>query len=50
LSQFSEECKQAIKKGSQIRLLFEGDRQDGLLKEKVKKLVGGEFGSGQVSS
>jgi sugar-specific transcriptional regulator TrmB len=25
LSQFSEECKQAIKKGSQIRLLFEGD-------------------------
>ena len=41
LSQFSEECRQAIKKGSQIRLLFEGDNPDGLLKEKVQKLIDG---------
>ena len=41
LSQFSDECKQAIKKGAQIRLLFEGESPDGLLKEKVKKLIGG---------
>jgi sugar-specific transcriptional regulator TrmB len=40
LSQFSEECKQAIKKGSQIRLIFEGDSPDVLLKEKVQKLIG----------
>ena len=26
LSQFSDECKRAIKKGAQIRLIFEGDR------------------------
>ena len=45
LSQFSEECKQAskqaMKKGAQIRLIFEGDNPDGLLKEKVKKLIPG---------
>jgi sugar-specific transcriptional regulator TrmB len=41
LAQFSDEYKQAIKKGTQIRLIFEGERPDGLLKEKVKKLVGG---------
>jgi sugar-specific transcriptional regulator TrmB len=41
LSQFSDECKQAIKKGAQIRLIFEGDSQDGLLKEKVKKIIDG---------
>ncbi len=41
LSQFSVECKQAIKKGAQIRLLFEGDSSDGLLKEKVRRLVDG---------
>jgi sugar-specific transcriptional regulator TrmB len=41
LSQFSEECKQAIKKGSQICLIFEGDDPDVLLKEKVKKLIDG---------
>jgi sugar-specific transcriptional regulator TrmB len=41
LSQFSDECKQGIKKGAQIRLLFEGDSPDILLKEKVKKLVDG---------
>jgi hypothetical protein len=41
LSQFSDECKQAIKKGAQIRLIFEGDSPDGLLKEKVKKLIDG---------
>jgi sugar-specific transcriptional regulator TrmB len=39
LSKFSDECKQAIKKGAQVRLLFEGDKPDGLLKEKVKKLI-----------
>jgi sugar-specific transcriptional regulator TrmB len=41
LSQFSEECRQAIKKGAQIRLIFEGDKSDSLLKEKVKKLIDG---------
>jgi sugar-specific transcriptional regulator TrmB len=41
LSQFSGECRQAIKKGAQIRLIFEGDKSDGLLKEKVKKLIDG---------
>jgi sugar-specific transcriptional regulator TrmB len=41
LSHFSDECKQAMKKGAQIRLLFEGDSPDGLLKEKVKKLIHG---------
>jgi hypothetical protein len=30
-----------IKKGSQIRLIFEGDKSDGLLKEKVNKLIDG---------
>jgi sugar-specific transcriptional regulator TrmB len=40
LAQFSDECKQAIKKGVQIRLILEGDGPDGLLKEKVKKLIG----------
>jgi sugar-specific transcriptional regulator TrmB len=38
LSQFSDECERAIKKGAQIRLIFEGEKPDGLLKEKVKKL------------
>ena len=41
LSQFSEECRQAIKKGSQICLIFEGDSPDTLLKEKVNKLIDG---------
>ena len=41
LSQFSEECRSAIKKGAQIRLLFEGDVSDDLLKQKVKKLIDG---------
>ena len=40
LSQFSEECRQAIKKGSQICMIFEGDSPDASLKEKVKKLIG----------
>ena len=39
LSQLSDECKQAIKEGAQIRLIFEGDSTDDLLKEKVKKLI-----------
>jgi hypothetical protein len=41
LSQFSDECKQAIKNGAQVRLLFEGESPDGLLKEKVQKLIEG---------
>jgi sugar-specific transcriptional regulator TrmB len=41
LAQFSDEYKQAIKEGTQIRLIFEGESPDGLLKEKVKKLIGG---------
>ncbi len=41
LAHFSDEYKQAIKKGAQIRLIFEGESPDALLKEKVKKLVGG---------
>ena len=40
LAHFSEEHKHAIKKGAQIRLIFEGENPDALLKEKVKKLVG----------
>ena len=41
LSQLSDEYKQAIKKGAQIRLLLEGESPDGLLKEKVQKLIDG---------
>ncbi len=41
LAQFSDEHKHAIKKGAQIRLLFEGESPDNLLKEKVQKLVNG---------
>jgi len=41
LSQFSYECKRAIKKGAQIRLIFEGESTDILLKEKVKKFIDG---------
>ncbi len=41
LSQFSDECKQAIKNGAQTRLIFEGEKPDGLVKEKVQKLIDG---------
>jgi sugar-specific transcriptional regulator TrmB len=41
ISQFSDECKQAIKKGAQIRLIFEGENPEDLLAEKVKKLIDG---------
>jgi sugar-specific transcriptional regulator TrmB len=41
LSQLLNECKQAIKNGAQIRLIFEGDSTDILLKEKVQKLIDG---------
>ena len=41
LSQFSEDFKTAIKKGAQIRVIFEGDSPDNLLKEKVQKLIEG---------
>jgi sugar-specific transcriptional regulator TrmB len=40
LFQFSDEYKNAIKKGSEIRLIFEGENPDALLKEKVEKLIG----------
>ena len=42
LSQFSDECKQAIKNGSQIRLLFEGEPPESSLKERVSKLIDGK--------
>ena len=41
LSQFSDECKRAIKKGAQIRLIFEGESTSILLEEKVRKLING---------
>ena len=41
LAQFSDEYRQAIKEGAQIRLIFEGESPEGSLKEKVKKLIGG---------
>lgn len=40
LSRFSAECNYAIKKGATVRLIFEGEISDSLLKEKVKKLIG----------
>jgi hypothetical protein len=40
LSYFLDEHKHAMKKGSQIRLIFEGESPDVLLKEKVQKLIG----------
>jgi hypothetical protein len=40
LAHFSDESKGAIKKGAQIRLIFEGQSPDGVLREKVKKLIG----------
>ena len=42
LAQFSDEYRLAIKKGAVIRLLFEGESPDGSLREKVKKLIGGD--------
>jgi len=41
LSQFSDEFKQALRKDVQIRLLFEGESLNGLLKEKVEKIIAG---------
>ena len=40
LAQFSDEYKHAIKKEAQIRLIFEGERPDSLLKEEVQRLIG----------
>jgi sugar-specific transcriptional regulator TrmB len=40
LSQFSDEYKTAIKKGTNVKLLLEGENPDVLLKEKVAKLIG----------
>ena len=40
LAHFSVESKGAIKKGAHIRLIFEGQNPDSMLKEKVKKLIG----------
>ena len=50
LFQFSDEYKLAIKNGAMIRLLFEGENPDTLLKEKVKKLIGDDVSSSKVSS
>jgi sugar-specific transcriptional regulator TrmB len=40
LARFSAESKGAIKMGAKIRLIFEEENPDSLLKEKVKKLIG----------
>jgi sugar-specific transcriptional regulator TrmB len=40
LFQFSDEYTHAIKNGAIIRLLFEGENPDALLKEKVEKIIG----------
>jgi sugar-specific transcriptional regulator TrmB len=40
LANFSVEHKHAIKIGAKIRLIFEGESPDVLLKEKVQKLIG----------
>jgi sugar-specific transcriptional regulator TrmB len=40
LAQFSDEYRLAIKSGAKVRLIFEGDSSDNLLKEKVKKIIG----------
>ena len=40
LAHFPDEHKHAIKKGAKIRLIFEGESPDILLKEKVQKLIG----------
>ena len=39
LAQFSDECKRAIKKGAQIRLIFEGENSDISFARKVKQLI-----------
>jgi hypothetical protein len=41
LSRFSEDFKTAMNKGAQIRLIFEGESPDNLLKEKVQELIHG---------
>jgi sugar-specific transcriptional regulator TrmB len=41
LAQFSDEYRLAMKKGAQVRLLFEGENPDDMLKGKVKKLISG---------
>ena len=40
LGHFSDEHKHAIKKGAKIRIIFEGESPDILLKEKVRNLIG----------
>jgi sugar-specific transcriptional regulator TrmB len=40
LAHFSDDYGLAIKKGAQVRLIFEGDCPDVLLKEQVKKIIG----------
>jgi sugar-specific transcriptional regulator TrmB len=42
LSELTDEYKQAVKNGAQIRLIFEGGSTDSLLKEKVQKLIDGD--------
>jgi sugar-specific transcriptional regulator TrmB len=40
LAHFSDEHKHAIKKGAQIRLIFEGETPDIVLKENVQRFIG----------
>jgi sugar-specific transcriptional regulator TrmB len=40
LAHFSDEHMHAIKKGAKIRVIFEGESPDTVLKEKVQKLIG----------
>ena len=40
LAKFLDECKQAIKRGVQIRLIFEENSPDDMLRDRVKKLIG----------
>ncbi len=40
LAHFPDEHRHAIKKGAQIRLIFEGESPDILLKENVRKFIG----------
>ena len=40
LFHFSDECKLAMKESAFVRLLFEGENPDVLLKEKVARLLG----------
>jgi sugar-specific transcriptional regulator TrmB len=42
LSQFLDEIRPAVKKGIQMRMIFEGSVYENLLKEKVRKMLSGD--------